>query len=207
MSRENSALTSIHYLAVTGQPLARSEDWDCVKHSMLEMTVQERTNQLSAKMAAALLASLQLSGAPAPSATLDPDGDVVLTWHRGAIKGSAVVAEDRLSGVVTNGAHIEHVSPEINAVEGGHDQLELFSQGVVKWMKHSKGLGLAQMTARSSTFPMSTVFADKSLLHTWRQSVPVSKAFTTFQVFSNFNQSTEELSLFTGKSTLPPLKL
>ncbi len=186
--------TSIQELPATGGPAFLSSEWSDVKHSMLEIAVLERANPLSAMVAAALLSNLQAVGAPAPTSALDPDGDVILTWHQGLRKGSAVITEDKMSAVVTSGARIEYVSPEVDVVSQGRHELEVFSKGVGKWMQHSKGLSLSS-TATGSAAIFSHL--------TWLQpSAQTSKAFLTTQMLSSSSRETAfEWSLSSGTNT------
>lgn len=193
------AKPSARALSMTGLPSVNASGWDDVKNSMLEIRAQDRVNVLSAMVAAALLANLQSVGGPPPTSALDPDGDVILTWHEGARKGSAVVAEDKLSAVVTNGARVEYVSPEVNVVDDGSYRLELFSQGVVKWMQQSKG---------SSPSSTTSMFAEISLPLIWSQRGVGSEVYSGSQMLSNFSREVgAEWNLSSGASTLLLSKL
>lgn len=197
LSRNKFTAASLHDLSITGLPSSHSGEWDDLKCSMLEIRALDRVNALSAMVAAALLANLQSAGGPAPTSSVDPDGDVVLTWHDGARKGSAVVAEDKISTVVTNGARVEYVSPQVSAADNGVYKLELFSQGVVKWMQQTKWL---------SPSSIISVLDDTFLPHTWPQSGLEYKAFTGSRTLTSSSQETEfELNLLSGAST-PQLK-
>lgn len=185
---------SARSLSTTGLPSVNSVGWDDVKNSMLEIRAQDRVNVLSVTVAAALLANLQAVGGPPPTSALDPDGDVILTWHEGARKGSAVVAEDKLSAVVTNGARVEYVSPEVNVVDDGICRLELFSQGVVKWMQQSKG---------SSPSSTTSMLGAISLPLIWSQRGLESEVYSGSQTLSNFSRDVgAEWNQSSGVSTL-----
>lgn len=198
MSFDVYRAASVCDLSVTGRPFTLSVGWDDLRHSMLEIRALDRVNPLSAMVAAALLTDLQAGGGPAPSSSVDPDGDVVLTWYAGARKGSAVVAEDRISAVVTNGARVEYVSPEVNVVDDGAYRLGLFSKGVVKWMPYSKGSSLSSTTKQSG---------DILSRHIWAQADPGYKAFTGTQTLSSSSlERALEWSLSSGTSTQLPAK-
>lgn len=190
---------SIQSLPATGGPAFLSSEWSDVKHSMLEIAASERANPLAAMVAATLLSSLHASGAPAPTSALDPDGDIILTWHQGSRKGSAVITEDKMSAVITSGARIEYVSPEIDVVAQGRHELEAFSKGVGKWMQHSKGLSLSSTATGSAA-----IFSHLTWLQPFAQT---SKAFLTTRTLSSSSRETEsEWSLSSGTGTLSRLK-
>lgn len=185
---------SVPDLPSTGGPMFLASGWSDVKHSMLEIAALERVNPLSAMVAAAILSNLQAAGAPAPTSSLDPDGDVILTWHHGQRKGSAVIAEDKVSAVVTSGARIEYVSPEIDVVSRGNYELEAFSKGVGKWMQYSKGLNLSSTMSGSGG-----IFSHLTWLQPFAQT---SKVFLATQTLSSSSRETGfEWSPSSGVST------
>lgn len=89
-----------------------SANWDNVRRSLSLVAADEGANKDAVSLAASLLAQLAASGSDLPEPTLDADGDVVLTWHRGSLKGSAIVTGNSFASLVSYGARLLFVQKD-----------------------------------------------------------------------------------------------
>lgn len=75
-------------------------------------------NAGSLQVANAFLATLGSRGvADEPIPSVDADGDVVLTWVYGELRGSALITESGISSVVSNGRKIAYLGDEVEVSE------------------------------------------------------------------------------------------
>lgn len=82
------------------------------------MSRDPEVNPGSLSVASAFLCSLErrgLGAAPIPS--VDADGDVVFTWSRGNLRGSAMITETGISSIVSEGRDIAYLTEEVPMTE------------------------------------------------------------------------------------------
>lgn len=94
----------------TGEPSAITANWQESRSTLHRMSLDADANKESLALASVILDSLCAGGgAHAPIPSLDADGDVVLTWHRGRLKASAIVADQMVSSIVSNGRKVAYI--------------------------------------------------------------------------------------------------
>ncbi len=87
--------------------------WNEPRNAIQRMGFEAEANLQSVESAWALVEALSRRGQKvAPVASLDADGDVVLTWHRGRLKGSAVIEGEKVSSIVSDGRRIAYLGSE-----------------------------------------------------------------------------------------------
>lgn len=88
------------------------------KRVLQAMSRDPEVNPRSLSIASAFLSSLERRGlGTAPIPSVDADGDVVFTWARGTLRGSAMITETGISSIVSEGRDIAYLTEEVPVTE------------------------------------------------------------------------------------------
>ena len=95
---------------------------------LCSMSRDPEVNHGSLHVAAAIMTSLASRGVRSePIPSLDADGDVVLTWVKGDVRGSALVSSTGVSSVVSRGRKIAHLGEEVPVSDESIAQLSFIA--------------------------------------------------------------------------------
>lgn len=112
--------------------LRSSKPLSVANQALVAMSRDPEVNSQSVVVASAFLGSLERRGlehAPIPS--VDADGDVVLTWVRGDLRGSAMITESGISSIVSQGRDIAYLSEEVPVTEKSIEESTFIALGGV----------------------------------------------------------------------------
>ena len=137
------------------------------------MRIDAHASELATQMAKYVVSHYARRSRSVPSVALDPEGDVLLTWTKGHIKGSALVGDQIISSVVSEGTRLAYIGPDRPATLGSLEDLFVGLPERIEWST----TGAMLKTYR--TFLTTTICADKSIFPSWEEESDTLDPFST----------------------------